>query len=54
MRLFIIICWLAEIYYTFRYKSVISGHEFIEQDNGDLKCSVCGMVSKVEIFGGIE
>jgi hypothetical protein len=44
--IFIPICWITEIYYQFKYKQIISGHEFIQQDDGTLKCDICKKVSK--------
>lgn len=44
--IFIPICWITEIYYQFRYKQTISGHGFVEQEDGILKCDICKKVSK--------
>lgn len=40
------ICWITEIYYQFRYNQIISGHSYIEHKDGNLKCEICGKVSK--------
>jgi len=40
------ICWLTEIYYALFYNALISGHSYVEQNDGSLKCEVCGEVSK--------
>jgi hypothetical protein len=40
------ICWITEVYYQFRYNEIISGHEYIEQEDGSLKCDICGFISK--------
>jgi hypothetical protein len=40
-----LICWLMEWWYTCRYMDVISGHEYVEQPDGTLKCERCGKVS---------
>jgi hypothetical protein len=45
------ICWITEIYYTFRYVSEfpISGHSFIECDSfGNLECEICGIIVRGE------
>lgn len=47
--MFSIICKIKEIYRTIRYSMYISGHEFVEQDNNDLKCEVCGFVSETKL-----
>lgn len=39
------ICWLTEVYYQFRYLQIISGHDYVEQDDGTLRCEVCGKKS---------
>jgi len=50
MIIFRPICWITEIYYYFKYSMtpsyLISGHSFIEQKDGSLKCEICGMRSK--------
>lgn len=43
-----IICYAKEFYYTIRYNQYISGHDFIELDNNDLRCEICGYISKGE------
>lgn len=40
------ICWFTEVYYQLRYGQIISGHEYIEQDDRSLKCDICGYISK--------
>ena len=40
------ICWIIELYLTFKYSIPISGHDLKELDNGRLKCEICGKVSK--------
>lgn len=40
------ICWITELYYYIRYNSIISGHSYIEQQDGSLECEICGEVSK--------
>lgn len=45
-KIFLPICWITELYYSLRYNSLISGHDFVEQNNGSLKCEICGEVSK--------
>lgn len=40
------ICWITEVYYAIFYNSLISGHDYIEQDDGSLKCDICGKISK--------
>lgn len=37
-----IYCYLKEIYYLFIYQTHISGHNYIEDEDGRLICSVCG------------
>ena len=41
-------CWIRFIYYWFRYSTGyhVSGHDFEEQENGDLVCRDCGEVSR--------
>jgi hypothetical protein len=48
MKLSYIKCLLRFIYYWFKYPTGyhISGHEFVEQDGGILKCRDCGYISK--------
>ena len=44
-----IICKLKTLWYTIRYSrsmTIISGHEYVEQEDGTLKCSVCGDISE--------
>lgn len=46
------ICWLTEIYYALRRGEWIDGHSYISEYEGyesayhNLKCEVCGKVSK--------
>ena len=46
------ICWFKSLFYTLLAylrtgePTPIAGHEYVEQDDGSLKCSVCGEVSK--------
>jgi len=42
------ICFLVEVYLWFKYPTgySISGHDYVEQDNGELVCSRCGYISK--------
>lgn len=40
------ICFITEVIYSARYGIPVSGHDYIEQDNGELKCDMCGKVSK--------
>lgn len=44
-RIFTPICWFTGIYYQVVYKQIISGHSYIEQEDGNLKCEICGKVS---------
>lgn len=46
--IFIPICWIIELYWLIMYGAFISGHNYIEQKNGSLKCEVCGKISKDE------
>ncbi len=48
MKLGFLNCFGRFIFYWFRYPTGyhISGHEFIEQENGTLKCLDCGYISK--------
>jgi hypothetical protein len=45
-----LICYLTTlsniIFKGFVLGNYISGHDYIEQDNGDLKCDRCGHISK--------
>ena len=46
-----LICIIKTIYRTLTsswfWEGVeISGHDYIEQDNGELKCEICGRISK--------
>jgi len=36
------ICIFQEIYRTFVYRSLISGHDYIEQADGSFICELCG------------
>jgi len=37
-----IICYLIGIYYFFIYGVRISGHDYVEEDDGRLRCRRCG------------
>lgn len=41
-------CFVRTVYYWFRYPVgfYISGHDYIEQKDGSLRCKDCGHVSK--------
>jgi hypothetical protein len=40
-----IYCIALGVYNTIEMSSFMSGHDFAKQDNGDLKCSVCGCIN---------
>jgi len=44
--IFIPICWLTEFFWCVRYNEDISGHEYIEQQDGSSVCDICGRISK--------
>lgn len=46
-----LICLLKTIYLnldinTLLNRAYISGHDYVEQKNGNLKCKICGDISK--------
>lgn len=45
MFIFRPICWITELFWALRYNQNISGHDFVEQKDGSLKCEICGKVS---------
>lgn len=55
MKIFILICWLKTINYTFfkfdglvkltNLGAITSGHNFVEQEDGSLKCKLCKHIS---------
>jgi len=40
------ICMMTCFYYALRYDVLISGHDFIEREDGCLECKICGEESK--------
>jgi hypothetical protein len=44
------ICWIQEIYYTFRYGVLVCGHDYVIKDSTVnpvlLVCEICGKESK--------
>lgn len=53
IKAWIIICWIKTIRWSIeRWFNVgfdgiwISGHSFVEQKDGSLKCEICGKISK--------
>ena len=44
--IFIPICWATGIFWSLKYNSLISGHEYTELNNRDLKCDICGIISR--------
>lgn len=52
-RMLGLVCWLRGWYWTWLYSSsdsirvaFISGHNFVERDDGSLECLTCGAVSE--------
>jgi len=48
-----IICWIKTIIRSFNWETITSGiytsgHDFQEQENGELVCKVCGLKSKIK------
>ena len=49
----ILFCWLKTLILNFNFDTIfsgmiISGHNYVEQKNGDLICSTCGIRDKFE------
>lgn len=45
-KIFSLICLFQTIYRTIYCGTYVSGHDYIEQDDGSLKCELCGKISK--------
>ena len=53
MKIFRIICWLKTIWYSkhilWNWQGFpISGHDYVEQEDGSLICEMCGYKSPVK------